>query len=180
MKIPTALLAIFTIACHHTETIVTSDTTTTESSRIVFAKKAETPAEPARQIPAGATDCHDDLNCMISAARECSQAAATHRAVINMFDIKQTQRVYLEIKGPDSGRCAFYMRLEKLDVEFPSSVSPQEAAVQRAMLKLIEGKDGTCRMTMLDLAAMFTRWSEGTYSNDDFAGQECEGPYFAK
>ena len=188
LKMMLAALAAVAFACHHTENVTqipvapaASDTTQTAS--IVYSSTAQAPkpvAEPVKEVASGVTACGEDLNCFVAEVWGCKPASASHTATVEMSGIKQTTRSYLEIRGPEAGRCAFYLRAEKIDIQLPADAPPETASLQKQIIKLLEGRDGVCRMTAADLGSMLTRWSEGKYSPDDFKQEDCTGPYFAK
>lgn len=151
-------------------------TSTASSTAPEIAAAAPAPASPTAYV----ADCKEDLPCFIGAARECRLATAQHTGTISLGGVKESSRAFLEIKGPESGRCAFYIRTEKIDIDFPPDTPPQVANVQKAMLKLLEGRDGTCKLTTMELSDMLTRWSNDQFSTEDFKGKDCEGRYFSK
>ncbi len=62
-----------------------------------------------------------------------------------------------------------------------SGLTDEQIAEQQQASQAVEstqGLEGLCRMTVSDLVGMLTRWQEGTYSTEDWEGQDCQGSMF--
>lgn len=162
------------------------------------------PAQPEQSVsiptpeekPLGPIDCGASIDCLISASKTCSPTKAISTATVDIFGVKQTTTSFLEIKGEEAGKCIFYLRTEKIDLVFPSSIPQEVINQQKAIYKKLEGRDGTCKFNPGDLTAMLTRWKEGTFQSGtvsckltssgnvckteggDFGMAECQGTYF--
>jgi hypothetical protein len=158
--------------------------------------------EPSVSIPTpeektlGLIDCGTSIDCLISASKTCSPAKAISAATADIFGAKQTTNSFLEIKGEEAGKCIFYIRTEKIDLAFSSSIPQEIVNQQKAIYKKLEGRDGTCKFNPSDLTAMLTRWKEGNFQSGtvsckltpsgnvcktesgDFGVAECKGKYF--
>ena len=78
----------------------------------------------------------------------------------------------------DGGKCVLYLRTEKIDLVFPPEVPKETVDEQKALYKTREGLSGICKFTPSEMTSLMTRWSEGSYSTEDFANADCTGPYF--
>jgi hypothetical protein len=141
-------------------------------------------------------DCGTSIDCLISASKTCSPAKATYDLTLNLFGVTTTNTLLLEIKGKEADKCILYLRREKIESEFPSSVPQTIVDEQKAIYKKLEGRDGTCKFNPDDLTAMLTRWKEGIFKigtvscklkfsesvckteGGDFGVAECKGKYF--
>ena len=84
----------------------------------------------------------------------------------------------MEIKGVEANKCKFYIKTEKVEVEFPASTPQETVDEQKALYKQMEGQDGTCKFDQEDLTDMLTRWNAGSFSSKDWDVAECSGSYF--
>ena len=80
------------------------------------------PAEPQQLVSTSSVDrnslvtldCGTSIDCFISASKSCSPAKTVYTATVDVFGVKQTSTLFLEIKGEESGRCIFIYVQKKL------------------------------------------------------------------
>ncbi|MEM0473554.1 MAG: hypothetical protein QXF88_02435 [Candidatus Aenigmatarchaeota archaeon] len=153
-------------------------------------------------------DCQNDMQCFIQASKNCKPSNVTHDSTIGFFGILITTKSYYEIKGLENNKCVFYIRNEKINVNFSDELVQQildsgetqekidqELENYNSQYDAIEGRDGTCKFNSNDLAEMLTRWKDGKYSlgasckltpegaqcesNGDWSvAEDCQGSYF--
>ncbi|MFN3302015.1 MAG: hypothetical protein ACK413_03255 [Patescibacteria group bacterium] len=169
-----------------------------------FARQKSTEIKQPVSIPAPEEkplepiDCGTSIDCFISASETCSPAKTVYTVTVDIFGVKLTTTLFLELKGEETGKCVFYLRTEKIDLAFPSNVPQEVVNQQKAIYKKLEGRDGTCKFNTSDLTAMLKRWKEGTFESGnvscqltpegnvnvckteggDFGAAECQGTYF--
>ena len=153
---------------------------------------------PAQETPVLPTvlDCKQDLKCLLQASADCKPAKVVNSVTIDISGVKQTTTSFFEIKGVEANKCNFYLRTEKIDLEFPANIPQEVVSQQKEIYKKLEGRDGTCKFNTSDLTAMLTRWEKGTFESGtvfckltpsgnvcktedgDFGVAECQGTYF--
>jgi len=153
---------------------------------------------PQQENPRIATilDCKQNLECLIQASTDCKPAKVIHTVTIDIFGVKQTNTSFFEIKGSEINKCNFYLRTEKIDLEFPPNIPQEIVNQQKEIYKKLEGRDGTCKFNTSDLTEVLTRWKEGNFESGnvsckltpsgnvceteggDFGAAECQGTYF--
>jgi len=160
-------------------------------------KETVTPT-PAQETPVATTilDCEQDLKCLIQASTNCKPAKVVYAATVDIFGVKQTAMSFFEIKGSEMNKCSFYLRTEKIDLEFPPNIPQEVVNQQKEIYKKLEGRDGICKFNTSELTAMLTRWEKGNFESGevscqltpsgnvceteggDFGAGECQGTYF--
>lgn len=152
---------------------------------------------PTETAPAGPTRtpfplaCGEDTTCFVQAVASCSPATVIWVVEINMLGSVTTSRTYLEIRGQEDDRCLLYVRTEGGSVTFSpeliaqlraSGLTDEQIAEQQqqanASVEATRGLEGTCRMAPADLVAMLGQWQAGSYSTEDWEGQDCQGSMF--
>jgi hypothetical protein len=127
-------------------------------------------------------DCGTSIDCFISAFITCTPAKVIHVATTDIFGIKQITKSFLEIKGKEKDKCVFYLRTEKIDLEFPTNTPQEIINKQKAVYKMFEGRDGVCKFNLNDLTTILKKWKAGNlyFSTEggDFAKAECKGKFF--
>lgn len=99
-------------------------------------------------------DCQTSIDCLISASENCSPAKALYSISSDLLGVKQTTTPLLEITGEVTGKCLFYLRTERVDLEFPANTSQEVTNQQKEIFKKLEGRDGTCEFNTGDLREM--------------------------
>lgn len=122
--------------------------------------------------------CGTDMDCFYAAADQCDETEVTQTVTMNLFGVEQTTTTFYRIDGVDGGKCVLYLRTEKIDLVFPPEVPKETVDEQKALYKTREGLSGICKFTPSEMTSLMTRWSEGSYSTEDFANADCTGPYF--
>lgn len=142
-------------------------------------------------------DCKTDFDCFIEASRICRASKVNFTKTMNIFGVKQETTEFYEIKGLELNKCTFYIRIDKTELTFPSSVPQETINQQNELYKKMEGKDGTCKFEVNDLMDMLINWKAGNISpgsvsckllpsgdsdctteGGDFGVAECSGKYF--
>lgn len=134
---------------------------------------------PTKETPTGITaiDCKQNFDCFIQASQNCKLAKVDYTTTTDIFGVKQTTKSFFEIKGAETTKCTFFLRTEKIDLEFPNSVPPEIISQQKEIYKKLEGRSGSCQFNTSDLTAMLSKWKQGI-STEDFKAAECSGTYF--
>ncbi|MFH0805155.1 MAG: hypothetical protein V1916_03090 [Patescibacteria group bacterium] len=178
-------------------TNVTANSNNTNNANVTVNGNANTTANLNNaNATTAAQDCKADLKCLIQASVDCKPAKVSYTTTTNL-GVQQTTTSYYELRKSDPNKCTLYLRTDKIDLVFPSSISPEIVNQQKALYKTLEGVDGTCKYTTTDLTAMLTRWDQGTIESGtvtcplsvnggstctikggDFGVAECQGTYF--
>lgn len=154
-------------------------------------------APPTEAVPAGPTRtpfplaCGEDTACFVQAVASCSSATVTWVVEMDMLGALTTSRTYLEIRGQEDDRCLLYVRTEGGSITFSSELIDQlrasgltdeQIAEQQQQandsVETTRGLEGMCRMAPGELVAMLRRWQAGSYSTEDWEGQDCQGSMF--
>ena len=140
-------------------------------------KLDSTPAEvPAKNLEV--IDCGTDLDCLISASKNCEPAKVTFNKTINTLGMLTTTAQFYEIKGMEGVNCILYLRLEKQEMDFseeliqkmlaggatPAEIEQKKQESNR-LSKSFEGKDGICKFNdNANLASLLNKWKAGSFS----------------
>jgi hypothetical protein len=168
--------SLYSIGCEHNNPPCDSNFVCINNSCKLWRHSQESSSKEENGI--SSNDCGDDLDCFIEASKDCELSSVNYTVVIPFFEVNQTTTSSLEVKGMESNKCIFYIKTEKIELDYPSSVSQETVDEQKAMYKNLEGRDGTCKFDTKDLTDMLTRWNEGKYSTKDWDGADCTGDYF--
>lgn len=124
-------------------------------------------------------DCGEDMDCFIEASKECKESKVVNTVTVDFGSAQQSTTSTYEIKGEEAGKCLFYLKTEKIDVELPPGTSPDVEKQQNDAYNQLEGREGTCKFQTADLTEMLTKWNQGEFSTGDFDKGDCDGTYFA-
>ena len=141
-------------------------------------------AAPAKAPPAaaqGAQDCGKNLQCLILAAKTCSQAKAVHASEMKLAGTRYAGAWLYEIKGRDGRRCLF----QKTQTAASAKLEPQQRSAAAAKgMNVVQlekevndqmagevGKLHTCSALPNDLAQQIQQWRDGSFSTGDL----CQG-----
>jgi uncharacterized protein YpmB len=160
-----------------TQIIATDNTIGADCTVSVYLEVKSSMQQPA--VPAEPIDCGTNLDCFISASQNCSPARVNYTMTLSLFGVNETTTSHLEIRGIESGKCNFYIRTEKIDLVFPPNIPQATVDQQKELYKQLEGRDGTCKFNISDLASMLNRLKVGHFSTTDFSVADCTGNYFS-
>jgi hypothetical protein len=113
--------------------------------------------------------CEPGEDVLIEAADDCSPASMTCSATVNVFGMLITAQTFYEIQGMEADRCAVYIRVDQMSVEFGDELvqmmlegeeltlddirqMEEEANEEFAQMR---GQDGVC---WFDSAAGLAAW----------------------
>lgn len=145
-------------------------------------------------IPKKVIDCGTSMGCFISASENCDLAKVEFTSSIELFEILQTTTSLMEIKGIDSNtkKCEFrisnkdvsldfseamYSELLKSDVPL-DDIKTQISLLEKKQKKFSNNLNGVCHFIISDLNSMLVRWSQGSYSTNDYLNADCSGTMF--
>ncbi|MBA2501519.1 MAG: hypothetical protein H0V27_01440 [Pyrinomonadaceae bacterium] len=168
------------------------------SPSVIAQKKSKRQRNPSVRI----VKCdNNDSDCFIRAANTCQKATLTMTKPLltwnpNVPHPTHTQVTRYEIRGRQNGKCTFYSKLEKNDIEYSEDYiryvmkeeSKTRQEVEQIMLEERQafqqtvGRDGVCSFQTEKLVAMLNRWwqKDGgvNISTKDFEGANCQGTLY--
>jgi hypothetical protein len=125
--------------------------------------------------------------CFINASKTCYPAVWNFTSHATLFGVASYSTVHYEIKGNSSdGRCIYYEKRLAGSLVYTdalvndllqqgyttANISKMQHDAQSDMNSLI-GTEKICKMNKEMLTSIFSRWSEGEFSTEDFANAEC-------
>ncbi|MBI5229668.1 hypothetical protein HY991_06170 [Candidatus Micrarchaeota archaeon] len=138
-------------------------------------------------------DCKTDLVCLIDLSRDCLPAKAAQVSKANQLGVLQTITYLLETRGMENNKCIFYVRTEKIDLNYSSNLVNKLLAENLTLEQIktkeeeankvvdaAEGTDGTCRLEATDLVTVLAKWKASAFSSDDLKDARCMGRMFAQ
>jgi hypothetical protein len=169
---------------------------------VSFNATARTAPKQLQRSSAKIVKCKDnDSDCFIGAAHTCQKATLTMNQPFlpwnpNAPHPTQTQTARYEIRGRRNGKCIFYSKIEKNDIEYgddyvrylmkDEGITRQEVAQmlseQRDAFRQTVGRDGVCSFQTGKLSAMLNKWWQKgggvSFSTKDFEAADCQGTLY--
>lgn len=163
---------------------------------------ARTKSKRLQKSSAKIVKCKDnDSDCFIRAANICQKATLTMSQPSSLWNPNaphptQTQTSRYEIRGRRNGKCIFYSKIEKNDIDYDEAYVrylmkeegktrqevEQMLSEQREAFRQTAGRDGVCSFQTERLSALLNRWWQkggGTsFSTNDFEGADCQGTLY--
>ncbi len=145
---------------------------------------------------AGLYDCKNNFQCFIDSSKNCEKTKVRQIYKTNIQDIEKTINNYYELRGVESDKCLFYLRVESIDIKYgkeliksmtDSGISKegieQREKVENIQANAKEGSEGTCEIKISDLAPVLETWkldnsNTGIFPNEVLSYAICSGSYF--
>ncbi len=122
-------------------------------------------------------DCGTDIDCFIENSKTCNPSKVLWTNTFNYFGMVSTEKTYMEIKGLESDKCAYYNKLQEATIDnsdeiVQSGFYTQEELEQQKKISL-NLSHRTCKFDQQNLTAMINKWKKGDKSLNDFDIAEC-------
>lgn len=173
------------------------------SALVSIDAKAQTKSNWFQKTSAKIIKCKDnDSDCFIRAAKTCRKATLQmDKPPIGLWNPNAPHPTYAqtlryEIKGEKNGKCTFYSKIEKSDVQYSEDfilfamkdrgITRQEVekelSEERQAYQRLAGRDGVCLFQTKKLVDILNGWWQkgGGYkfSTKDFEGADCQGTLY--
>ena len=149
---------------------------------------------------AAAVDCGTDLSCFATQAETCGPSTVVDTLDLDLAPLlgltegvvsSVTDALQVEPDPDGSVGCQFGLVVQRTDVSL-SDVAVQamldrgasQADIDQLQARMAAstsvqlGRSGTCLFGANDLASMLQRWTEGSFSTQDWTPATCTGTYF--
>jgi len=138
-------------------------------------------------VPTDIINCGADIECFINAAQTCTRAKMLYQDSNDLYGIITNTGVYAELRGMQAGKCAYYQRIDSVNVEVTDERIQQMVSLGLLSQEQVEGyikdlndvakeNEGVeflCSFNIEDLVLMLTRWSEGSFTGMDLTVAQC-------
>ena len=182
------LLITISLACT-LPPIIISQPDESDSEQITDAAVEPTTALPTQTPEVLA--CEEDLDCFLEAAADCRKADLSYLNTLEMMGMVITTRTDLSLLGEVDDLCEFEVKTADVEVEMSdqardemleSGQTEEQIETQLEAVRdqqLAAGFDEICRGDEGDLIAMLERWSQGSFSTEDWTLFNCQGNVFS-